>query len=438
MDDVDILNRRLARAKAEIARLESIIEVRSRSLFLAEKELNETADSLARILETLRSAVIIVDETGSITRANPASAELLQVSDVKELIGSSIMSFIRNDEGQRISTVLDLLGDHREVTILNEGGHDRYALLAAAELVCDEGELQSIVCVAADISDKKRMEVELRHAQKLESVGQLAAGIAHEINTPIQFVGDSLTFLQESHQDVAELRSPYDELMTAAEQHADLKPLLERIKEAEEDIDREFLDEETPGAFRRAIAGIDRVAKIVSAMKEFAHPGDQEMAPADLNRAISTTLTVAKAEYKYVAELETDLQDLPPVVCHLGDINQVVLNLVVNAAHAIEARLAGSDERGKIMVATRRDGSFVEVSVSDDGSGIPDDVVKRIFDPFFTTKAVGRGTGQGLALTHSIIVERHGGEVSVETVLGEGTTFHVRIPIESEVENVAA
>lgn len=438
MDEVAILTRRLARAKMEIAQLESIIEVRSRSLFVAEKELVESAESLARILETLRSAVIIVDEEGQITRANPASAALFQASGAEELIGQSLLQFILTSGKVAITSATDLLGAHREVIVSSPNGEDRHALLAATALTCEDGKTQSIVCVAADISDQKRLEVELRHAQKLESVGQLAAGIAHEINTPIQFVGDSLTFLQESHEDLEKLWAAHAALRKAGASHEDFKPLVERIEEVEEEIDKEFLDEETPDAFQRAIDGIQRVAKIVGAMKEFAHPGNHEMAPADLNRAIATTLTVAKAEYKYVAVMSTALEDLPPVMCHIGDINQVVLNLVVNAAHAIEAGLEGSDGRGEIQVATQSDGEFVRISVSDNGPGIPADIVGRIFDPFFTTKGVGKGTGQGLALAHSIIVERHHGEISLETAAGEGTTFHVRIPIMPEAIGVAA
>jgi len=156
------------------------------------------------------------------------------------------------------------------------------------------------------------------------------------------------------------------------------------------------------------------------------------MAPIDLNRAIESTLVIARNEYKYVADLEVDLGSLPPVVCHAGDVNQAVLNVVVNAAHAIGDLVQGTDGRGKISVRTRRDGPDAVVEISDTGGGIPESVRGRIFDPFFTTKEVGRGTGQGLAISHSVVVDKHGGQISFDSVIGRGTTFTLRLPIEGK------
>jgi signal transduction histidine kinase len=164
-------------------------------------------------------------------------------------------------------------------------------------------------------------------------------------------------------------------------------------------------------------------------MKEFAHPPQKEMAPADLNRAILSTLTVARNEYKYIADVETEFAELPMVVCHLSEINQVVLNIVVNAAHAIEDMVRDTQQRGRITVRTMVDGSDVVISISDTGGGIPEHVRSRIFDPFFTTKEVGRGTGQGLAIARNAVRDKHGGDLSFETKLGQGTTFFIRLPI---------
>jgi PAS domain S-box-containing protein len=278
-------------------------------------------------------------------------------------------------------------------------------------------------------SDHERMEAELRLAQKLEAVGQLAAGIAHEINTPIQFVGDTVRFLQEAFGDLLALQPVQDEVNRAAAAGPVPAELLARVHDAEEQADLDYLRERVPGAFARASDGLGRVAAIVGAMREFAHPPTTEQAPVDVNDALRNTLIVAANAYKYIAEVTTELGDLPPVVCNGGDMNQVFLNLIVNAAHAIEDRVGDSGGRGTITIATRRDGDNVIVSIADSGGGIPAEIASRIFDPFFTTKDVGRGTGQGLAIARTMVVERHGGTLTFDSEPGHGTTFHVGLPI---------
>ncbi|MEA2269755.1 MAG: two-component system, NtrC family, sensor kinase, partial [Solirubrobacteraceae bacterium] len=279
------------------------------------------------------------------------------------------------------------------------------------------------------IAERERMELELRLAQKLEAVGQLAAGMAHEINTPIQFVGDTVRFLEESFTDVLKLVEDYRSGLAAAAEGRPHDEIAREIAEAEEIADLEYLQERIPKSFERAFDGVGRVATIVRAMREFAHPPTTEMAPVQLNEAIDNTLIVAANEYRYIADVDTELAELPPVICNVGDVNQVILNLVVNASHAIKDRVGDSGGKGAIHVATRMDGDEVVVTVADNGSGIPDDVAPRIFDPFFTTKDVGRGTGQGLAIARTIVTERHGGSLTFTTVAGEGTTFEVRLPV---------
>ena len=175
--------------------------------------------------------------------------------------------------------------------------------------------------------------------------------------------------------------------------------------------------------------GLSRIAEIVRSMKDFSHADQHEMSQVDLNRAIASTLVIARSEYKDVAEVETDYGEIPPVTCHGGQINQVVLNLVVNAAHAIADLVKSSGGRGKITVSTRVEGEHVVIAIADTGGGIPEDIRARIFDPFFTTKEVGRGTGQGLSIARNVIVKGHGGELDFTTELGKGTTFYVRLPI---------
>jgi PAS domain S-box-containing protein len=276
-------------------------------------------------------------------------------------------------------------------------------------------------------AEREQMEAELRLAQKLESVGQLAAGIAHEINTPIQFVGDSVAFLGTSFDELMTLVGVYGELKRSAEHGAPPPELVQRISDAEVDADLEYLTERVPAAFTRTIDGVQRVATIVRAMREFAHPPSVELTPVDLNEIIENALIVATSEYKYIADVTCELGELPAVVCNHGDINQVLLNLVVNAAHAIADAVGDSNERGTITIRTVLEDETVRISVADTGTGIPAAIAERIYDQFFTTKVVGRGTGQGLAITRGI-VERHNGTISFDSIEGEGTTFHIVLP----------
>jgi PAS domain S-box-containing protein len=276
-------------------------------------------------------------------------------------------------------------------------------------------------------SEQERMELELRLAQKLEAVGQLAAGIAHEINTPVQFIGDSLSFLHSAFGDLMALVGVYDELKRSTEHGAPPPELLQRVTDAETVADVEYLTERLPAAFERTVDGVQRVATIVRARREYGHPPSTDFVPIDLNAVIENTLIVATSEYKYVADVTTELGELPPVVCNRGDINQVVLNLIVNAAHAIADVVGKTGERGRITIRTALENESVRISIADTGPGIPAAIGERIYEPFFTTKPVGRGTGQGLAITRTI-VERHDGTISFDTIAGAGTTFHIILP----------
>lgn len=280
-----------------------------------------------------------------------------------------------------------------------------------------------------EIHQREQVEMELRLAQKLEAVGRLAAGIAHEINTPIQYVGDSVHFLKAAFEDLVALLGRYREGGEALACYPERAALVAAIQEAEELADLEYLRENVPPAFERTLAGIDHVAGIVRAMKEFAHPDQRDKALADLNKALLNTLVVARNEYKYVADVETRLEELPPVSCYPSDLNQVFLNLVVNAAHAIAEAVGGGPQRGRITVSTRLDGDWVEIAVADTGGGIPEAIRDRVYDPFFTTKEVGRGTGQGLAIARSIVVDKHRGTLHFDSLPGQGTTFYVRLPV---------
>lgn len=279
-------------------------------------------------------------------------------------------------------------------------------------------------------ANRERVEAELRLAHRLEAVGQLAAGVAHEINTPIQYVADSVYFLQSAFEDLLPLLSCVKDLGPAL-RGGGAAEAANDLEAAWEAADAGFIVEHVPSAIGRTLDGIDRVAAIVRAMKAFAHPGGELKAPADINEALTTTSVVCKNEYKYVADLVTDFGELPMLPCQLGELNQVFLNLIVNAAHAIGERVGDTGDRGLITLRTRFEDGSVVVRVSDTGAGIPAAVREKIFDPFFTTKPVGVGTGQGLGIARSIVV-KHGGTLTFESELGRGTTFEIRLPLPKE------
>jgi PAS domain S-box-containing protein len=277
---------------------------------------------------------------------------------------------------------------------------------------------------ALDVTEHRQLEEQLRLAQKLESVGQLAAGIAHEINTPVQFVSDSVKFLQDGCTDLLDLVDAYETAGPTPEPEA-----LARLEDARDYADLPYLRERLPAAFERTVNGLKRVTDIVRAMRDFAHPGRGGQTPVDLNEAVRNTLVVANSQIKYVADLDVDLGDIPTIMADGGELNQVLVNLIVNAAHAVSDVVADTEERGVIRVATRSEGDEVALTIGDTGTGISEENRKRIFDPFFTTKAVGKGTGQGLALVRTVICEHHNGSISVDSELGVGTIFEIRLPV---------
>jgi signal transduction histidine kinase len=294
-----------------------------------------------------------------------------------------------------------------------------------------------LLILLRDETEKRQMDSQLRSAQKMEAIGQLAAGIAHEINTPIQYVGDNTGFMKDSWSDVAEMLLAAQALRDEAARGPVSPAAIERFDACSKKADIEYLTQEVPRAIDQTLDGVRRVAKIVGAMKEFAHPGQQEKRSVDLNRAIETTLTISRNEWKYVADVQTHLDpNLPLVHCLAGEINQVLLNLLVNAAHAIaDVVKAKEGSRGTITISSRQDGDHVEIAVADTGTGIPEFAREKVFDPFFTTKEVGKGTGQGLMLAQAVVVKQHGGRIWFDTEVGTGTTFFVRLPISAKAED---
>lgn len=399
------------------------------------KELASSREEYRSLLETTQAIPWEMLPGGElITYVGPQAADLLG----EEVWAWKDPGFLREhvhvDDAEVVQTLFDLaVGEDIALDFRLRRADGAWVWTHTTASAVDSNGFRVVRAVTIDITEQKQMEAELHQAQKLESVGRLAAGVAHEINTPIQFVSDSLTFVEDSVGDLKTFFATYQQAKEQIE-----GGVVAELDEAEEDADLEFVLDNLPAALTRSAEGLSRVAKIVRSMKEFAHPDQKEMSMVDLGRALESTLTIARHEYKYVADLETDIQELPPVRCYLGEINQVVLNLIINASHAVGDVVAESGDKGLIRLEAWADGSDVCVSIRDTGGGIPEKVKERMFDPFFTTKEVGKGTGQGLAIARSVI-EKHAGSLDVETEVGVGTTFTIRIPAEgSELAESAA
>jgi two-component system NtrC family sensor kinase len=417
---------------ARIASLEHALAQKQQALDDLQAEMKRTTDFIREVDRVLPGALLGVDARGFVFSANDAAVRLLG-HDRDELLGKAFAE-IQVEPAFTGEALTALLGERRVVsherTWLDRLGHRIPVQLSLAASGGPDEAPPMYICVAADLRERRRMELEIRQKQKLEAVGQLAAGVAHEINTPVQYVGDSLHFLRESFEALSLVahacRDTREGLASGAVSAPDFARQLDELF-AEADL--EFVMENAPPAFVRAVDGIARVAEIVGAMLECAHPAQKSRAATDLNRTIHNVLTVARSEYKYVADVALDLRPLPPVICHAGDIGQVLLNLIVNAGHAMADVFRAEQVRGVLTVRSSVDSEAdaVVVEIGDSGGGIPADVHERIFEPFFTTKPVGRGTGQGLAIARAI-AERHGGSLRFETTLGVGTTFMLRLP----------
>jgi PAS domain S-box-containing protein len=382
---------------------------------------------LSIVVEHSADALMLASDAGAIRFVNPAAEAMLRCS-ITELRGRNIWSLLHPEDvdALRDAVPTPMSAAPRPCRLRGLEIADWSDVEALVEYVSEHDGSRSIVFTARDVSERHRLEVELRHSQKLESVGRLAAGIAHEINTPIQFVGDNVRFLDTAFADWVSLSDAYGDLLAAARASTELAEVVRNVESVQAEIDIAFIMEEVPVAISQTLEGIHRVANIVRAMKAFGHPGTEQKTQADLNEAVTNTLVVANNEIKYVADVETDLAELPLVYCHLGDVNQVVLNLLVNAAHAIGAAERG---RGTIRVATRLEEANVIIEVADTGTGVPAEIADKLFDPFFTTKDVGTGTGQGLALVRTLVTDRHGGTINFTSEVGSGSVFTVRLPV---------
>lgn len=406
-----------------------------------EKEIAEktaTINDQLLFLQTLMDAIPIPiyfkDMEGKYQGCNQAFEGFIGHSK-KEIVGKKV------DEIVPPSMAIPLSGADRDFScgsgqrvhgarIPCSDGDMREVLFHTAEYKDTGGMFCGIVGGILDITERVLMEKDLRQAHKMEAIGQLAAGIAHEINTPIQYVGDNVAFLKDSFKDLQLLIDAYKDSFTGKEPAENQAGLPERIDNLVKEIDIEYLWKEIPSAVEQIKEGLHRVSKIVTSMKAFSHPGTEEKTLVDIHKSIETAVTIAKNEWKYVADLKMDFDNaLPPLPCLPDEMNQVFLNLIVNAAHAVAEKFDPDvDGKGRITICTKMNKSHALIEIQDNGIGIPELNRHKIFNPFFTTKPVGKGTGQGLAIAYNIITEKHHGKIHFESEEGHGTTFVIELP----------
>ncbi|MEZ7197093.1 PAS domain S-box protein [Pseudodesulfovibrio karagichevae] len=402
------------------------------------KEAQLAMSRLTAAIDQAAEVIVMTDLKGTMTYVNPAFEAVSGFSRA-EAVGRT-PGILAGGEHSR-----DFFSDMWETItggkvwkgrIVNRRKNgERYTLESSIGPIRNHaGELIGFVGVGRDISQQLVVESQLRQSQKLESIGELAAGIAHEINTPTQYVTSNLQFLHDSCVTYTKAIERCRELIGFVAEHPDLFPdagFRERARAAMDEDEMTYLAEDVPAALDESAAGLKRIAEIVRSIKQLAHPGELAKAFHDLNEIVRNAITVSTNEWKYVAGMEfVPDEGLAPVFCLKGEVGQVVLNLIVNAAHAIESKLKGGEGQGTITIRTRSERGFAVLEVTDTGTGMSREVAAKAFDPFFTTKEVGKGTGQGLAIAHNVVVGMHGGRIEIDTVEGQGTTFSVRLPFE--------
>ena len=424
--------------------LESRVEQRTQDLNESRKRSLAERNQLRTLIDNLPDHVYFKDSQGRFLVNNRKHAELLQARGLQDPIGKTDLDVFSKEEAeayyaddQAVMSSGKPLVNQRE-TVSDGHGNTQQVLTTKVPFRNARGEVAGLVGISRDITKEHQLEesrrvmkMQLHQAQKLESIGQLAAGIAHEINTPTQFVGDNTVFLKRAFTGLMEAMNRGRSLLEEAQEGAVSLETTEQATKAFKKAKVDYLAKQVPRALEQSLEGLERVAKLVGAMKEFSHPSQGQKEAVDLAHTIDTTLTVARNEWKYIAEVVTDFDSsLPPVPCLRDEFNQVILNMVVNAAQAIAAANGNhSNQKGTITIQTRLAGEWAEIRVSDTGTGIPPEIRQKIFDPFFTTREVGKGTGQGLAIARSVVVDKHGGQIDVESEVGKGTTFVMRLPL---------
>jgi PAS domain S-box-containing protein len=414
--------------------LESFVDISE--LKQTEQKLTDAYSDLESLFSSISSIFIQMTPRGVITRWNLHAESFFGLPE-NSVLNKTLFELALPWDREALAKKIDRCRKSQsaikgnELAYQQEGGKKRIIGFTISPRFDSTGVFTGILLMGSDITERKNLEFQLAQAQKLESIGQLAAGIAHEINTPIQYIGDNTRFFKDAFDDLSLVLNHACRLARAVEAGENPAAVLEELESCRQDVDLGFLKEEIPAAIEQTLEGVDRVSAIVRSMKDFSHPGAEEKVQVDINKALTSTGTISRNEWKYVAELACDLEEgLPMVACLPGEMNQVFLNIIVNAAHAIADKAGDQpDGKGTITITTRSSADEVEIRIADTGKGIPEANRSYIFDPFYTTKEVGKGTGQGLALAHSTVVEKHGGSLTFETEEGKGTAFIIRLPL---------
>ncbi|MGB5748699.1 MAG: ATP-binding protein [Desulfobacterales bacterium] len=436
---METLQNLLSDYTAELASTNENRERSTRENNMTAKHARDVQKEFEQLISSLPTMIIGLSRDNDIALWN-AKAEDILGTGAESVIGlhisqcgiewdwDKILDGIIHSRYHNVPTRVD------DIQFLRPDGEKRYLGITVNPLNGDENSVLGLTIIGADITDRKKMESQLQQSHKMEAIGQLAAGIAHEINTPVQFVGDNTRFFQEAFDDLIQIIKKQQETLEAVKSNSLTDELIEKTEQLIEEMDLEYLEGEIPVAVQHTLKGVERIAKIVQAMKIFAHPGMVAKEPVDINKEIGKTITITRNEWKYVAELKTDFdQSLPLVPCFRAEFNQVILNMIVNAAHAIaEKNQDNPSQKGTIHIRTIQEGGQAKICIGDSGAGIPEEIRHKIFDLFFTTKEAGKGTGQGLAISHSVIVEKHKGSLTMETQEGKGTTFIIGLPMEAD------
>jgi PAS domain S-box-containing protein len=423
--------------KVSTKELERRVKERTAEVEKTERSLRQSMEFNNRLLETVRTIIIGVDTKDSINYWNSLAEEYFGKRR-EDVMGRQILDVGLKWDWQKVCTkILDSMASESysnrfEIDYEREYGGRSILSISIAPILGALDKHKGYLIIADDITEQKNQQSEKAQKDKLQSIGQLAAGIAHEINTPIQYLGDNTRFLQEIFGELNEVVVKGKALVNKLVSGDDIGALQTQFGDLWEEYDIDYIVDDVPRAIEQSLEGVERVSTIVKAMKEFSHPGFKEKDKTDINRAIENTITISRGVWKYVAEMETDFDPkMGEISCFVGPLNDVVLNMIVNSAQAIDSLGEnGPSLQGLIRITTKRHVDFGEIRIKDTGPGIALNIQKRVFDPFFTTKEVGKGTGQGLSLSRNIIVEQHGGELFFETEAGKGTTFVIRLPIE--------
>lgn len=407
----------------------------------AEENLRSAYQKMQQIVSTISSILVGVDSAGVITHWNEVAEKILGIS-AKEAVGSSFSSLAIDWEKDVVLTGIDhCLNNFRKVRlddiVLQSNSQDAKLLgFTITPLMLDNEKGPGFLLVGADITERRKMENQAIQSQKMEAIGHLAAGVAHEINTPTQYVGSNLRFLREHFQAIQEFieccRSFAQALVSGQYSPVMAAEMDTRAKNAHLD----FVLQEAPVAIEQSIDGLERIARIVAAMRNLSHPGAEEKTSIDINQLLQNTLSISQSVWKNIAEVITELDpSLPLVECVPAEISQVFLNLIINAAHAIRDKEKPKEGiPGSIWISTCQSDADIVVEIRDDGCGIPNDIQNKVFDPFFTTKKFGQGTGQGLSIVYNVVVKKHGGTITFDSVPGQGTKFTVCLPIQGAYE----